>query len=173
MKSTPRRKPLIPSSSENCSNTSPKTRTNNFAPLIRTCYVRQSRSSLAAPTTRRDTVEWELKDKQDRGDHLEMTGTLTNKTYNEELNVAWLYPKQWNGRAVIWLDDSGKSALQNEEVKKLVAGGAAVLGVDLLLQGGEPVKQTAVVKNPREFAGYTHGYNHALFAQRTHDVLSS
>jgi hypothetical protein len=28
------------------------------------------------------------------------------------------------------------------------------------------------VNNPREFAGYTHGYNHALFAQRTHDVLS-
>ena len=34
------------------------------------------------------------------------------------------------------------------------------------------MKQTRVVKNPREFAGYTHGYNHALFAQRTHDVLS-
>ena len=117
-------------------------------------------------------VAWTLKDKQDRGDHLEMTGTLTNKTYNEELNVAWLYPKQWNGRAVVWLDDSGKSALQNDEVKKLVAGGATVLGVDLLMQGGEPVKQTRVVANPREFAGYTHGYNHALFAQRTHDVLS-
>jgi hypothetical protein len=34
------------------------------------------------------------------------------------------------------------------------------------------VKQTRVVENPREFAGYTHGYNHALFAQRVHDVLS-
>ncbi len=117
-------------------------------------------------------VEWMLKDKQDRGDHLEMTGTLTNKTYNEELSVAWLYPKQWSGRAVLWLDDAGKSAIQNADVKKLVASGAAVLAVDLLLQGGEPVKQTAIVKNPREFAGYTHGYNHALFAQRTHDVLS-
>jgi dienelactone hydrolase len=117
-------------------------------------------------------VEWTLKDKQDRGDHLEMTGTLTNKTYSEKLSVVWLYPKQWNGRAVIWLDDTGKSALKNDDVKKLVAGGATVLGVDLLLQGGEPVKQTAAVKNPREFAGYTHGYNHALFAQRTHDVLS-
>jgi Acetyl xylan esterase (AXE1) len=116
-------------------------------------------------------VEWTLKDKQDRGDHIEMTGTLDNKTWNEQLNVTWLYPKQWNGRAVVWLDDGGRSALQNDDVRKLVAGGATVLGVDLLLQGGEPVKQTAVVKNPREFAGYTHGYNHALFAQRTHDVL--
>ena len=117
-------------------------------------------------------IEWTLKDKQDRGDHLEMAGTLTNKTYGEELSVTWLYPKQWNGRAVVWLGDNGKSALQDADVKKLVASGAAVLGVDLLMQGGEPVKQTAVVKNPREFAGYTHGYNHALFAQRTHDVLS-
>ncbi len=117
-------------------------------------------------------VEWTLKDKQDRGDHLEMTGTLTNKTYSEELNVAWLYPKQWNGRVVIWLDDAGKSGIQNDEVKKLVSAGVAVLGVDLLFQGAEPVKQTRVVANPREFAGFTHGYNHALFAQRAHDVLS-
>ncbi len=117
-------------------------------------------------------VEWTLNDKQDRGDHLEMTGTLNNKTYSEELNVLWLYPKKWNGRVVIWLDDAGKSGIANAEVKELVAGGAAVLGVDLLFQGGEPVKQTRVVANPREFAGYTHGYNHALFAQRTHDVLT-
>ncbi|MBL9133279.1 MAG: acetylxylan esterase [Verrucomicrobiaceae bacterium] len=118
------------------------------------------------------TVEWELKDKQDRGDHLEMTGALKNTTYNEEINVAWLYPKNWNGRVVVWLDDKGRSGLQNDDVKKLVAGGAAVVGADLLFQGGEPVKETRVVANPREFAGYTHGYNHALFAQRVHDVLS-
>ncbi|MDP1590935.1 MAG: hypothetical protein Q8M07_24480, partial [Prosthecobacter sp.] len=117
-------------------------------------------------------VEWTLKDKQDRDDHLEMTGTLSNQTYNEELNVSWLYPKQWNGSVIIWLDDAGKSGIANPQVKELVAGGAAVLGVDLLFQGGEPIKQTRVVANPREFAGYTHGYNHALFAQRTHDVLS-
>jgi len=55
---------------------------------------------------------------------------------------------------------------------KLVQGGATVVGADLFLQGGEPVRQTRVVANPREFAGYTFGYNHALFAQRTHDVLS-
>jgi dienelactone hydrolase len=118
------------------------------------------------------SVEWELKDKQDRGEHLEMTGTLQNKTHDEEINVSWLYPKNWNGRVVIWLDDNGKSGLQNDDVKKLVAAGSAVVGADLLFQGGEPVKETRVVANPREFAGYTHGYNHALFAQRVHDVLS-
>ncbi|MDB6007111.1 MAG: Acetyl xylan esterase [Prosthecobacter sp.] len=117
-------------------------------------------------------VEWTLKDKQDRGDHLEMTGTLTNKTYHEELNVAWLYPKQWNGRVVIWLDDAGKSGIANEQVKKLVAGGVAVLGADLLFQNGEAGKKNRVVANPREFAGFTYGYNHPLFAQRAHDVLT-
>ena len=117
-------------------------------------------------------VEWTLDDKQDRGDHLEMTGTLTNRTHKEELNVTWLYPKQGNGKAVIWLSDQGRVGLQNDEVNKMVQSGVTVLGVDLLFQGSEPVKQTRVVANPREFAGYTHGYNHALFAQRTHDVLS-
>ena len=123
-------------------------------------------------------VQWELKDEQDRGDCLERTGTLLNKTYGEEVNIVWLCPKQWNGRVVVWLDDRGKAALCNGDgsvkpaVLKLVQAGAAVLGADLLFQGGEPVKQTRVVANPREFAGYTFGYNHALFAQRTHDVLT-
>ena len=117
-------------------------------------------------------VEWILKDKQDAGDHLVMTGTLLNKTYAEELAVSWLYPKAWSGRVVVWLGDAGKAAIEDDAVKALLKAGDAVLGVDLLFQGAEPVKQTRVVNNPREFAGYTHGYNHALFAPRTHDVLS-
>jgi dienelactone hydrolase len=118
------------------------------------------------------TVEWELQDEQDRGDHLETTGTLHNKTYGEEVQTVCLYPKPWNGRVAVWLADSGKAALKNEHVLKLVRGGTAVVGADLLFQGGEPVKQTRVVANPREFAGYSFGYNHTLFAQRTHDVLT-
>ncbi|MCY2994838.1 MAG: acetylxylan esterase [Planctomycetota bacterium] len=117
-------------------------------------------------------VEWQDRDEQDRGDYREVTGTLRNKTHGEEVKSVWLYPKQGNGRVVVWLADSGKAALKNEHVLKLVRGGTAVVGADLLFQGGEPVKQTRVVANPREFAGYTFGYNHALFAQRTHDVLT-
>ena len=117
-------------------------------------------------------VEWNAKDQQDRGDYLEVSGALLNKTYNEEINVVWLQPKVWKGRVVVWLDDNGKASLQNENARSLVKNGVAVLCADLLFQGGVPVKQTRVVANPREFAGYTFGYNHALFAQRTHDVLS-
>ena len=47
-----------------------------------------------------------------------------------------------------------------------------MLGADLLLQGGDSSPQVRVVANTREFAGYTYGYNHPLFAQRTHDVLT-
>jgi dienelactone hydrolase len=123
-------------------------------------------------------VEWTLQDEQDRGEFLERTGTLLNKTYGEEVKVVILCPKQGNGRAVVWLDDQGVTALRNADgslkpaVQKLVQAGAAVLGADLLFQGGDPVKQTRVVATPREFAGYTFGYNHTLFAQRTHDVLT-
>ncbi len=128
--------------------------------------------------------EWQMKDKQERGNYVEITGLIQNKTYGEELPVAGLHPQEkWNGRVIVWIDDSGKSALYGPDgsvkpaVLKLVNGGAAVLGADLLFQGeflkdGEPLKQTRLVSNPREFAGYTFGYNHALFAQRTHDVLT-
>lgn len=115
------------------------------------------------------SVEWELKDKRDRGAHLEMTGTLHNRTHDEDIHVAWLHPKQWNGRSVIWLDDSGKAAVNSAQVTKLAASGATVVCADLFMHGA---KQARMVKNSREFAGYTLGYNHALFAQRTHDVLS-
>lgn len=123
-------------------------------------------------------VEWKLAGKRDCGGCFEMTGTLLNKTYGEEVNVVWLCPKRSCGRAVVWLNDNGRAALREADgavkpaVRQLVEQGAMVLGADLLFQGGEPVKQTRVVANPREFAGYTFGYNHALFAQRTHDVLT-
>ncbi len=128
-------------------------------------------------------VEWQIKDKQDHDGYVGLTGLLRNQTHGEDLPVAWFYPKPWNGSVFVWLDDSGKSALYNSDgsvrpaVSQLVDAGATVLGADLLFQGefladGQPVRQTRVVENPRESAGYTFGYNHSLFAQRTHDVLT-
>jgi dienelactone hydrolase len=123
-------------------------------------------------------VVWDAKDRQDRGDYSETTGTLANKSYGEEVAVVRLEPKRSNGRVVVWLGDNGRATLRNADgnftpaVRKLVEGGETVVGADLFFQGGEPVKQTRVVSSPREFAGYTFCYNHALFAQRTHDVLS-
>ncbi len=128
-------------------------------------------------------VTWQLGPKTDRGSFLEMTGTLRNKTYGEELPVTFLYPKQWGGQTVIWVDSEGKSCLYaadgsvKADIKTLLDAGATVVGMDLLFQGefvanGEPVTRARSVKNPRESAAFTLGYNRALFAQRVHDVLT-
>jgi hypothetical protein len=99
------------------------------------------------------------------------------------LPVIFLYPKKWNAQTVIWIDEGGKSGLLNAngspklEIQKLLASGAAVAGIDLLFQGefledGQPVTKTRRVKNAREAAAYTFGYNYTLFAQRVQDILT-
>ena len=129
-------------------------------------------------------VEYEQLDKIDKGDYLQMTGLLRNKPKGEELPIAFLYPKHWEGTAVIWIDEDGKSGLFQKdgdpkpEIARLVSSGASVVGVDLLYQGefladDKPLEKTLRVENPREFAGYTFGYNHTVFASRVHDILST
>ncbi|MST00522.1 MAG: acetylxylan esterase [Pedosphaera sp.] len=127
-------------------------------------------------------TQWALKHKHDRGRHFEMDGLVRNTTHNEELPVVYLYPKEWNGRTILWLHEQGKAGLfadgkPKPEIQALLDSGATVCGVDLLHQGefltdGKPLTRTGKVKNPREFAGYTFGYNHTVFAQRVHDVLT-
>ncbi len=128
-------------------------------------------------------VTWQMKEKIDRGAYTELTGLLRNTTHREELPVAWLHPRDSRGRAVVWLDEAGKAGLYGPDgalkpgVRRLLESGVTVLGADLLFQGeftagGQPPSQARTVKNPREFAGFTFGYNPALLAQRTHDVLT-
>ncbi len=50
---------------------------------------------------------------------------------------------------------------------KLVAGGVAVLGAICSFKAANPCGRRAWSPTRAEFAGYTFGYNHALFAQRT------
>ena len=130
------------------------------------------------------TVEWDLKHKNDRGTYILMSGLIRNKTHSEEFPALFLHPKNWNGRTVHWFDPAGKAALLNAEgsprpaIAKLLEAGISVGGYDLFLQGefltdAVPIARTDKVKNPREFAGYTFGYNHSLFARRTHDILSA
>lgn len=127
-------------------------------------------------------LQWEGSQEADRGAWTETGGLLRNKKYHEELPMVLCRPKQWNGHAVLWLSGRGKAALYAGEalqpdVLKLANAGVAVVGVDLLYQGefladGQPLTRTPRVKNPREAAPYTFGYNYALFVQRVHDVLS-
>ncbi len=128
-------------------------------------------------------VEWRAGEQKDRGTFVEVAGLVRNRTHREELPAVWLVPKRPSGRAVVWVGDAGKSALFAADgsvvpaVRKLVDAGVTVLGADLLFQGefltgSGAFNQARVVPNPREFAGYTFGYNHPVFAQRAHDVMT-
>jgi dienelactone hydrolase len=128
-------------------------------------------------------VAWDMVHKVDRGAWLEMSGLLRNTTHGEELPVVFCYPKAWNGVTTVWLSGRGKAALHQAdgtlqpEVRRLVDAGHTVLGVDLFQQGeflrdGRPLDKTPRVKNPRESAAYTFGYNPAVFARRAHDILT-
>jgi dienelactone hydrolase len=120
--------------------------------------------------------------KEQRGDWFLMSAMIENEARHEAVPALFIHPKKWNGHTVIWLTEQGKAGLlgadgqPTPDVQKLVTGGASVLGVDLFMQGefsfGGPDGPQRRVKNPREAAPYTYGYNHSLYAQRVHDVLS-
>ncbi len=110
-----------------------------------------------------------------RNSHFEIKGTLRN-ALGEEVAVEWLQPIAPSGDAVIWLHTQGKAGMRDDKrvllpaIQKLIDNGTAVMGANLYLQGGEAFTQTRKVKEKREVAAYTFGYNEALFVQRSHDV---
>jgi len=113
-----------------------------------------------------------------RDSHFRTQGKLINATYGEEVTVDWLQPINPTGEVVIWLDDAGKGSARlpdgtiRPELQELINRGVGVLTADLFLQDDKTLKQTRVVPGPREVPAYTLGYNHALFAQRVHDVMT-
>ena len=129
-------------------------------------------------------TELELNHKAQKDGYLEMAGIVKNASHQEAVPTLYLHPDEWNGRTIIWPTLDGKNGLLNEngkpksEVQALLNEGSTVVGVDLLFQGESngskmPGNQNQVVNNPREFAGYTYGYNHPLFVKRVHDLLTT
>lgn len=118
------------------------------------------------------------------GEELMKFRTLIKLTkQGEEVPTLFFLPRNWSKHVVVWVTDSGKSSLltaegaPKPELQQLLDAGVSVAVPDLLYQGeflkdGQPLKSARKVKNPREFVGYTLGYNHPLFAQRVHDVLT-
>jgi len=111
-----------------------------------------------------------------------ISGLVRNTARNEELPASYLLPERWNGTAVFWLHPEGKSALFQANgdltapIASLVRAGAAVGSADLFETGefraAGPLTAARSVENPRQIAAYTLGYNHCVFAQRVHDVLT-
>lgn len=129
------------------------------------------------------TVSTEEKGESEHEGFLAHSVLVRNETHQEELPAQTLVPPNWNHQLVILLTDEGKAGLftpegsPSETTAALLQAGYAVVGVDLLYQGeflkdGQPLTQIRVVPNPREFLGYTTGFNHPLFSQRVHDVLT-
>ena len=122
-------------------------------------------------------VRWEMAEKTESSGIVRMTGKLVNATHNEEIPVLWLYPKQSNGKVLVWLDDAGSGAIEVDgkpiqAVAGILSQGTTVIAADLFTPPADAEGRQRVVKNPREFAGYSFGYNPTLFAERAHDVLS-
>ena len=125
--------------------------------------------------------------KQETDTYWVLGGVLDEKKRQEQTPTLFFYPKDWNGRVVIWAHAQGKAGLcdpadtkafrPNREVELLLRGGTAVAAMDVVHQGefledsGRPLTQTPRVPNNREAAAYTLGYNPSVFAQRVHDIL--
>lgn len=77
---------------------------------------------------------------------------------------------------VVWIHEDGIAGLIKDgkpipEVMEIVERKGRVVTADLFWQDSDET-QTPVVANKREFAGYTHGYNHSVFARQVHDTLA-
>ena len=83
---------------------------------------------------------------------------LINKTTGEE--IKWNLPSN--------IESSDKLIIHLGEITE--EKGTDVIRPILFRQNRKGLTET--VANPREFAGYTHGYNHSRFARQVHDLLS-
>ena len=121
----------------------------------------------------------------EQGDYFTYRHVVRLKTAGESVPISTVWPvkTKWNGDVVIWLGSKGQQSLfakpgkLDPKVQALVDKGATVLSPDLFMQGsflkeGDSDSPQRVVKNPREAAAYSFCYNHTLFAQRVHDVLT-
>jgi dienelactone hydrolase len=119
--------------------------------------------------------------KEEKSDHLLMRGSTTCGKIS--VDGTYLYPKQWNNTAVLWLSSKGEASIFDangdltEPARKLVAEGCSIACPKLYLQGAS--KNPNVYDDGKRkldsfngYAGYHYGYNPSLFAERVHDVLA-
>jgi hypothetical protein len=121
---------------------------------------------------------WEQVDDASAAGIRRTSGVIRNTTHGEEVAITLLEPDAWKGDVVIWLGDRGRRSLADDAgrpvaaVARLLAAGAAAVGADLFRQTEDPPAKNRTVREDREVAAYTYGYNHPLLAQRAHDVLT-
>jgi hypothetical protein len=122
-----------------------------------------------------------LGSKEEKADHLLMRGATTCGKIT--VDGTYLYPKQWNNTAVLWVSSKGEASILDgngdlaEPARKLLAEGCSIACPKLYMQGA--AKNPNVYDDGKRkldsfngYAGYHYGYNPSLFAERVHDVLA-
>ncbi len=115
------------------------------------------------------------------------SGRIDHVDRQEQLPVLQIEPAAESLGTVIWVTDKGKAAILTNDhlsgpARSLVQQGFTLVTADLFGQGdflpdGQPltsqrVRSSADTNFWQKFSGYTYGYNHSLFALRTHDLLT-
>jgi hypothetical protein len=85
---------------------------------------------------------------------------LSPKERGELIRSAW--------QTIVGIDDPIAPASEVTWIKTSDKDGTTAITVI----APPAIQQTPTVSNTREFAGYTHGYNHSVFAQRARQVLA-
>jgi dienelactone hydrolase len=130
-----------------------------------------------------DTVKVMPGQREPKDGYTILRGLISNGRASETVPLTAIVPTEPTDKTVIWLDERGKQALFGADgqptpaVRKLLEAHIPVIGVDLLYQGdflaATDADSRLAVKHPRNYAGFTYGYNYPLFVQRVHDVLST
>jgi dienelactone hydrolase len=91
---------------------------------------------------------------------------LINVKKDEQILLEAIHASRESDSATIWLG----FADGDKEIKGLAKGKSVHYLVRVFMEGKDGPART--VANKREFAGYTHGFNHSRFARQVHDLLS-
>ncbi len=135
-------------------------------------------------TVQTETVEWKVNSSDSKDGLLWERGRFVNASRGEQTPAILIRPQaDWNSRYVICLSENGKAGVADKEVlsadsQRFLDAGYGVVGVDCYWQGellppGADAAKGRLVENGREAAGYTFGYNNAIFVCRVHDVLNA
>jgi dienelactone hydrolase len=110
-------------------------------------------------------------------------GYLKHARFGESIPTVHFDSPSAEKKFTLWITPRGKEDLRPGDrppafVSRLLEAGSHVVGLDLLDQGDttspdRPPGRARTIENGREAACFVLGYNHSLFAQRVHDILTA
>lgn len=130
-------------------------------------------------------IEFEPRFTRQEDEYTWVGGIVRQVKYGEEIPVYVFVPRiaRFNGTAILCVTPEGKEPLvqpdgtPHELLVDVLRAGYGVVGIDLFGQGestldGQPILRNRLDPRRKDYAGYTYGYNHPLFSQRVHDILT-